>query len=115
MFILYLDAKSAFDVVLKELLVKNLYHTGTRGELLLYLDQRLGNRQTYLDWNGTLMGPIRDQQGLEQGGVSSSDLYKIFSSEQLSSAHASELGVHLGPVGQADDTALLSNNIHQLY
>ena len=36
LFILYLDAKSAFDVVLKELLVKNLYHTGTRGELLLY-------------------------------------------------------------------------------
>ena len=120
LFILYLDAKSAFDVVLKELLVKNLYHTGTRGELLLYLDKRLGNRQTFLDWNGTLMGPIRDQQGLEQGGVSSSDLYKIFGSEQLTSAHASELGVHMGPlaiscVGQADDTALLSNNINQLY
>ena len=66
------------------------------------------------------MGPIREQQGLEQGGDSSSDLYKIFSSEQLSSAHTSELGVHLGPlalsgVGQADDTAPLSNNIHQLY
>ena len=66
------------------------------------------------------MGPIHDQQGQEQGGVSSSDFYKIFSQELLQTAQDSALGVPLGPltvsaVGQADDTALLSNNIHQLY
>ena len=43
-FILYLDAKSAFDVVLKELLVMNLYFAGTHGETLLYLNARLENR-----------------------------------------------------------------------
>jgi hypothetical protein len=119
LFVLYLDARSAFDVVLKELLIKNLYFSGTTGDTLLYLNNRLGNRQTILDWNSQLMGPIFDEQGLEQGGVSSSNFYKIFGKEQLGTAQASALGVKLGPltvsgVGQADDTALMSNNIHDL-
>ena len=78
-FILLLDAKSAFDIVLKELLIKNLFFTGTSRDTLLYLNNRLSYRQTFLDWSGQVMGPISDEQGLEQGGVSSSDFYKIFS------------------------------------
>ena len=65
------------------------------------------------------MGPVQDQQGLEQGGVSSSDLYKIFGKEQLTMAQDSNLGVPFGDstisaVGQADDTALVSNNLKNL-
>ena len=126
LFVLYLDAKSAFDVVLKELLVKNLFSIGTTGESLIYLNNRLDSRQTILDWNGQLMGPIVDELGLEQGGVSSAEFYKIFSLEQLGTAQASALGVPLGSgtgtgtsltisgIGQADDSALVSNNIHAL-
>ena len=118
-FILYLDAKSAFDVVLKELLIKNLFRSNTEGHSLIYLNNRLTNRKTYIDWDGHLMGPIDDEQGLEQGGVSSSDLYKIFGKDQLESAQNAGLGVWLGPVcvsgiGQADDTALVSNRIDDL-
>ena len=72
-FILYLDAQSAFDVVLRELLIRNLYNCNTRGHSLLYINQRLGSRRTYIDWEGNLMGPIADEQGLEQGGDNSSD------------------------------------------
>ena len=72
-FILLLDAKSAFDVVLKQLLIKNLFLAGTSGEDLIFLNNRLENRQTFHDWNGQIMGPIYDKHGLEQGGVSSSD------------------------------------------
>ena len=66
------------------------------------------------------MGPINDEQGTEQGGVNSSDLYKIFGKEQLSLAQKSSLGVNLGNltisgIGQTDDTALLSNSIHKLF
>ena len=118
---LYLDARSAFDVVLRELLVKNLFSIGTCGHSLLYLDTRLEQRQTYIDWEGKLMGPINDEQGLEQGGVSSSDFYKIFGREQLVLAQKSSLGVKLGEsitisaIGQADDTVLTSNNINNLF
>ena len=65
------------------------------------------------------MGPIIDERFLEQGGVSSSDFYKIFSQGQLQTAQNSALGVSLEPltisgIGQADDTALVSNSIHNL-
>ena len=65
------------------------------------------------------MGPIKDQQGLEQGGVSSSDFYKIFAQEQLELLQDSSLGVPLGPItvsgiGQADDSVIVTNNIHHL-
>ena len=137
-FILYLDAKSAFDVVIREFLVKNLFSlTDCCYQSVLYLNNRLENRKTFLDWNGQLMGPIHDEQGLEQGGVNSSDLYKIFGKEQLSLAQRSSLGVPFGnsvgvggsvrdgdgdgdgltvsSVGQADDTCLVSNNVYHLF
>ena len=41
------------------------------------------------------MGPIIDECGLEQGGVNSSDFYKIFGKEQLATAQLSELGVRI--------------------
>ena len=119
-FILYLDAMSAFDVVLKQLLIRNLFNSGTDGHSLMYLSNRIGNRRTFIDWEGNLMGPINDQCGLEQGGVASSDFYKIYGREQLSSAQQSKLGISLGntitisAIGQADDTALVSNNLQNL-
>ena len=67
------------------------------------------------------MGPIADQQGLEQGGCSSSELYKIYNNELLSTVQQSRQGVDLGMglvisgVGQADDVALISSDIHNLF
>ena len=65
------------------------------------------------------MGPIIDELGLEQGGISSSDWYKIYNNEQLIDTHETDFGVsiyniHVASVGQADDTALLSHDLHQL-
>ena len=83
LFVLYLDAKSAFDRVIREILVRNLYFAGTVGHELLYLNNRLENRLTYAEWDKKLMGPISDQLGVEQGGVNSGDLYKIYSKSLL--------------------------------
>ena len=66
-----------------------------------------------------MMGPIVDECGVEQGGVNSSDLYKVYNNEQLATAQESCFGVPLGPltisaIGQADDVALISNDLHSL-
>ena len=120
LYVLYLDASSAFDVVQKELLINNLYSLHHNDNLILHIANRLSNRQTILDWDGVLMGPIADEQGLEQGGLNSSEFYKIFAKEQLTTAQMSELGVRMknltvSAIGQADDTLLLSNDIYALY
>ena len=120
-FILFLDAKSAFDSVVISFLIRTLFFSGMQGNALHYVHNRLKNRLTYCDWDKILMGPIFDQQGLEQGGCSSSDLYKIYNNELLSTVQQSSQGVDLGAglvvsgVGQADDVALASSDIHKLF
>ena len=120
LYILYLDARSAFDLVVREFLIANLYHYGISDQGLCLIDLRLKNRKTFCEWERSLMGPIDDLWGLEQGGKNSSDFYKVYNNSQILAAQESELGVCLGgdivvsAVGQADDIALASNNIHNL-
>ena len=118
-YVIYLDARSAFDLALKEFIINNLYEYGVNDQALLLVDQRLKNRRTVCEWNKILMGPIKDECGVEQGGINSSDLYKVYNNEQLSLAQDSQFGVPLGPViisalGQADDVVLLANSLHAL-
>ena len=90
------------------------------GHSVLYMENRLLNRATYCEFDKILAGPVYDEQGLEQGGVSSSDCYKLYNNEVLSLAQKSRLGVDLGGsqiisgVGQADDTGILSNDLYKL-
>ena len=120
LFVIFLDARSAFDKVIFEYLIRNIYLSGVEGNSLLYINHRLANRCTYVDWDRTLMGPIKDQQGVEQGGPNSSDYYKLYNNELLETPQKSELGVKLGrrniisSVGLADDTGLVSNTISNL-
>ena len=118
-FVLYLNAKSAFDLAMKEHIINNLYDYGHRGQEVALINMRLSNRKTVCEWDQVLMGPIDDECGVEQGGINSSEFYKIYNNEQINTAQASRFGVELGPVvisaiGQADDVVLLSNEPYAL-
>ena len=89
LFVLLLDAKSAFDLVLREILIRRLYIDTCPDQRIRFWDLRLSNRTTYCQWDNQLMGPIRDELGLEQGGPNSSELYKIYNNEQLTTAQES--------------------------
>ena len=91
-FVIYLDAMSAFDLALREFLINNIYECGIRDHGLLVIDQRLRNRKTICEWNKVMMGPIIDECGVEQGGINSSDFFKIYNNEQISLAQESQLG-----------------------
>ena len=119
LFVLMLDAKSAFDKIRKESIIRNAYCAGSRGQGLVYLAERLGNRRTFVEWDKVLMGPICDKIGVEQGGCLSDRLYKLANNEQHSVAQASSLGLQmdeicLSSIGLADDTCLLSSCIFNL-
>ena len=118
-FLLALDAQSAFDRCLRQILVCELYKAELDGDAITFIDNRLSNRSTVYEWNGELMGPGRDDTGFEQGGINSSDFYKLYNNEQLSTAQASCLGIDLGStvvsaIGQADDVILATNDIDNL-
>ena len=126
---LLLDALSAYDRVVIEHAVTCAYLAGTQDEGLIYLEGRLRNRQTYIEWDKEVLGPIMDTQGVEQGGCGSDRVYKLVNNEQLRTAQESELGVDLGLVvtpdgalvrqilseaGLADDVVLLTDTVHKL-
>ena len=116
LFILLLDAKSAFDKVVRECAIRNAYLAGTTGHGLLYLDSRLRHRKTFVEWDKVLMGPIEDSVGVEQGGVNSDKIYKLCNNVQLSTAEQSGLGVNLGTtvvssLGFEDDAALMAHDL----
>ena len=118
-YLLVLDAQSAFDRCLRQILCNELYKAGLSGSALLLIDNRLANRSTTYDWDGTLMGPAHDGTGFEQGGINSGDYYKLYNNEQLNSAQDSHLGVNIGSstvsaIGQADDVILATNSIQDL-
>ena len=125
-YLLFLDARSAFDRVVPELLIRSLYLAGMNGNTTNYINKRITNRVTYIDWERRIMGPISDELGLEQGGANSSDLYKIYSNDHLKTAQNSHQGVNIGndphgnplvisAVGLADDTCLVSNKLSKLF
>ena len=63
------------------------------------------------------MGPICDELGVDR--PNSSDHYKLYNNEQLTEAQDSGLGTSIGDirvaaVGQADDSGLCSDDMHQL-
>ena len=119
-YLLFLDAKSAFDKVLPELLIRNLFNSGMRGDSINFINNRLTNRLTYLDWAKNIMGPIKDELGLEQGGANSSEYYKLYSNENLKTAQRSQQGIPLSnsvvvsAIGLADDTSLVANKLSKL-
>ena len=123
-YLLFLDARSAFDRVVPELLVRNLFLTGMTGNSINYINNRLTNRVTYIDWDRNIMGPIVDELGLEQGGPNSSDWYKIYSNNHLKTAQDSQQGISIGgfpesqvisAIGLADDTCLVANKLSNLF
>ena len=68
LYVLYLDARSAFDRVVIELLVRNLYQSGTRGHQLLFIKERLKNRLTFCEWDKTLMAQSEISVELNKAG-----------------------------------------------
>ena len=66
-----------------------------------------------------MMGPALDDTGFEQGGINSSDFYKLYNNSQLKAAQETEIGVDIdscviSAIGQADDVILAANDLYDL-
>ena len=121
LWVLLLDKQSAFDSVLKEHILAEAYIAAGyhADQSLLYMANRLATRRTFLQFSSTLMGPIHDKRGVEQGGVNSGDQFQLVNNQELAVTNNAGLGLNMGEIsvgsiGVADDVALISPDPHAL-
>ena len=117
----FLDKKAAFDSVLKEHVVREVFkaaeHLPTQS--ILYMARRLESRRTFLQYQHSLMGPIDDDRGVEQGGIKSNRQFQLVSDNELEAANSSGLGIPIGDtnisaLGLADDESLVAPTSERL-
>ena len=95
-YLLFLDALSAFNRVIPFHAIKCAYFSNTIDQGLVYLNNRIQNRKTVIQWGQELLGPINDSLGVEQGAIPSDKLYRLINNEQLKVAQSSQLGINMG-------------------
>ena len=77
-YIAFLNAKSAFDVVSHASSMRRLFQIGVDGVLWKYSDALMT-----VHWMGQTSERFEIHQGVRQGGILSTDMYKIYLNPQL--------------------------------
>jgi len=113
LFVTTLDSQKAFDVVNHNILMDRLYHYGVDLKFWNIIDDLYDELTSTVKWKGKISLSFRINQGVRQGGVLSSHLYKAYINELLMELKNRDLGVSIGTTYAgcptcADDVVLLS-------
>ncbi|KAK3089516.1 hypothetical protein FSP39_004221 [Pinctada imbricata] len=92
----YLDARTAFDVVNHNSLLRKLFNAGIEGKLWSIIQDFHTNAVSVVKWEGAVSSPFNIHQGVRQGGILSADLYKLYVNQLLNRLSDSALGAHIG-------------------
>ena len=119
LFLASLDASKAFDVVNHASLLRRLYHLDIQPVIWSILKHLYDGSQCQVKSRGGLSDPCTLHQGVHQGRVTSTDLYKCYIDPILHRLEENKLGARIGPyyVGAptcADDIVLAAHNPNQL-
>ena len=98
LYIAFLDAKSAFDVVNHDSLMRKLYHMGVEGVPWLLIRSLHEGSATAVKWEGSISEPFHVHQGVKQGGVLSTDLYKVYNNGSLDRLAVTKGGFLIGKI-----------------
>ena len=114
-YITLLDAKSAFDVVSHESLLRKLFHAGVEGVSLSLIHSLHAEAESTVKWNGAYSEVFKVDQGVRQGGILSTDLYKLYNNDLFERLQIPSVGCHIGEIycvahECADDVAILTEN-----
>lgn len=77
LYIAMLDASKAFDVVWHQSMLTKLYQAGVTGTLWQMFSTQYEALTSCVKWNGTLSKPLREKQGVRQGGIASTEFFKV--------------------------------------
>ena len=106
---------SAFEVVNREILTRELYMAGDRGDYWKASHFSYQNSLSRIKMNGQLSRPISEKHGVKQGHIRSSDHYTVYNGPVLDTLEDVTLGVWIGSIntgvtGVADDDFLMSDD-----
>ncbi len=119
LYIIALDAQKAFDVVSHPVLFKKLITDGTSRDTIAAIMSIYENATETVLWEGESSKPYHIKQGVRQGGILSTDLYKLFLDQLLHRLQSTDLGMKIGPThiaatACADDLILMSPSKHAI-
>ncbi len=117
--IAYLDAKAAFDAVYVNSLLRRLFQGGVHGPLWLMYRSLHDEATSRVKWAGALSDAFSINQGVRQGGLTSTCEYKQFIDPLLRILENSQSGTYVGSLNIAaptcaDDVALVASNPQDL-
>ncbi|CAC5380870.1 unnamed protein product [Mytilus coruscus] len=97
-YITLLGAKSAFDVVLINMLMRKLFLLDIDPATWSLIDDLHLNTSCNIKWKNQLSKKFKVHQGVKQGGLLSADLYKLYIEDLLSLYERSAQGCKIGHI-----------------
>ena len=114
--ITFMDTSKALDVVDHKGMLNCMHIQGVQGAAWRLLENMYSDVISCVKWNGGVSMPIKELQGIRQGGDSSADCYKAGKNKllhHLDSNPSAKIGsINAGSVMVADDLALVSSSAH---
>ena len=118
LFIVLLDAKAAFDTVIHSHMMRKAFLAGINDghwELIKDLHE---NAKSAIKWDGKISQPFNVNQGVRQGGILSTNLYKVYINQLLNMYETIGAGYKIGNISVnstacADDIALIGEKPDQ--
>ena len=110
LYVAFLDVKAAFDVVSHESLLRKLFHIGIDGTEWSPVQSLHQDASSVIKWDGAISEHFR----VLQGGILSTDLYKLYGNDQLHRIQGTGEGFHIGDIccaapTVADDMVIASS------
>jgi hypothetical protein len=110
-----LDAKAAFDVVVHTHMLRRLFQAGLDDKHWTIIQSMHEGASSAIKWNGKISDQFEVLQGDRQGGILSTDLYKLYVNPLLDRLTSSNIGLKIRNIvcntsACADDIALMSRN-----
>ena len=115
LFTLFLDASKAFDVVYHASMLNHLHELYITGDLWVLLNDTYDGMTSAIKWKGQMSSTFYEKQGIRQGGVNSTEMFKGRGNPFLVTVQKAGIGKTIGSifVGAptcADDVALVADS-----
>ena len=99
--------------------MRKLFHIGIEGTEWSLIHSLHNGAESVVKWNGATSEYFRVQQGVRQGGILSTDLYKLYGNGSLERLIDRGIGAHIGEIccvvpTAADDMELAASDLTTL-